>query len=127
MTKRDLPTLRLLASNPDQIQYSKHGHKQMQSRGYSTDDVEKILSSKSNQLVEVQPPCLVAGSRFHKDPRFVISDPEFHPNTAVVIALNCDIHASPVITVITVEPVLDTIWAQDPTKDPWLTRIGTMI
>lgn len=127
MTKNDLPTLRLLASNTSQIRYSKHGHSQMQTRGYSTNDVERILTSKTNQLVEVQPPCLVKGPRFHKDPRYVISDPTFNPDTAVVIALDLSVPSSPLIWIITVEPALNTVWAKNPAKDPWLTRIGTMV
>ena len=127
MTKNDLPTLRLLARNTSQIHYSIHGHSQMLARGYSTTDVERILTSNTNQLIEVQPPCLVRGPRFHKDPRYVISDPAFHPDTAVDIALDFSVPSSPLIWVITVEPALNAIWDKDPTKDPWLTRIGTMV
>lgn len=126
MTKKDLPTLRQLAANKGQITYSKHGHSQLVSRGYTTDDVEKILTSKSNQLVETQSPCLVPGPRFHKNERYVISDPGHHPDTAVVLALDMSNPSSPQIVIITVEPALDTVWDKDPSKDPWLTRIGTM-
>ena len=126
MTKNHLPALRQLAQNTNQIRYSKHGHSQMLSRGYSTNDVQKILTSNTNQLVEVQPPCLVPGPRFHKDPRYVISDPMFHPDSAVVIVLDLSDLTSPLIRVITVEPALDSIWYKDPSTDPWLTRTGTM-
>lgn len=126
MTRNHLPALRQLAQNTSQIRYSKHGHSQMLSRGYSMNDVQKILTSNTNQLVEVQPPCLVPGPHFHKDPRYVISDPMFHPDSAVVIVLDLSIPTAPLIRVITVEPALNTIWDKDPAKDPWLTRIGTM-
>ena len=42
MTKNDLPTLRQLARNTNQINYSDHALKQMRSRGYKMDDVEKM-------------------------------------------------------------------------------------
>ncbi len=126
MTKKDLPTLRLLAHNSSQIRYSKHGHSQMIARGYLTSDVERILTSNTNQLVEVQPPCSAPGPHAHKDARYVISDPEFHPDTAIVIVLDLSNPASPLIRVITVEPALDSVWAKNPTQDPWLTRTGTM-
>lgn len=126
MTKKDLPTLRLLAKNKKQITYSKHGHSQLVSRGYTTEAVQDILTSSTNQLVEIQPPCLVKGPRYHKDERYVISDPNYHPDTAVVMTLDWSNPASPQILVITVEPALDTIWAKDLEQDPWLTRTGTM-
>ena len=124
MTKNDLPTLRQLARNTTQIKYSHHALQQMLARGYKTDDVETLLSSGTNQLVETQPPC--GGPRAHRNWRYVISDPAFQPDSAVVIALNMSNPASPEIVVITVEPAEDVAWNKDPTKDPWLTRIGTM-
>lgn len=126
MTNKDLPTLRQLAANNGRIVYTKHGHSQMLARGYAMNDVETILRSTTNQLVEIQPPCLSGGPRYHKDERYVISDPNYHPDTAVLISLNLTNPASPEIVVITVEPALDSIWDKDTNKDPWLTRIGTM-
>ena len=126
MTNKDLPTLRQLAANNSRIKYTEHGHSQMVARGYTTNDVEKILTSTANQLVETQSPCLVPGPRFHRDERYIISDPTYSPDTAVLIAINMLNPASPEIVVLTVEPALDTIWDKDSTKNPWLTRIGTM-
>ena len=127
MTKNDLPTLRKLAANKTQITYSKHGHAQMMARGYSKTDVEKILTNGTNQLVETQPPCLIPGPKYHKDPRYVISDPAFQPDTAIIIALDFSQPAAPQIVVVTMEHALETVWDKDPAKDPWLTRIGTMV
>lgn len=124
MTKNDLPTLRQLARNTNQIKYSDHALQQMLARGYKTDDVEAILTSGTNQLVEAQPPS--QGTRAHRNWRYVISDPAFQPDSAVVIVLNFSNPASPEIVVITVEPAEDVTWSKDPGKDPWLTRIGTM-
>ena len=124
MTKNDLPTLRQLARNTNQINYSDHALKQMRSRGYKMDDVEKILTSATNQLVETQPPC--GGLRPHRNPRYVISDPAFQPDSAVVIILDLSDPASPEIVVITVESADDTVWSKNRNQDPWLTRIGTM-
>ena len=126
MTKKDLPALRLLAKNKSQIIYSKHGHQQMIARGYSSQAVQEILTSNTNQLVEIQPPCLVKGPRYHKDERYVISDPNYHPDTAVILTLDWSNPSSPQLVVITVEPALDTVWAKNPDTDPWLTRTGTI-
>lgn len=120
MTKRDLPALRQLAAN-GQIAYTKHGTRRMLERGYFTSDVETILSSSTNQLVEVQPPSKTPG-REHKDERDLISDPMFRPDTAVLISMDFSVPAAPEIVVITVETVLDAEWDKDRGKDPWLTR-----
>lgn len=126
MTNKDLPALRLLAKNKSQIVYTKHGHSRMMARGYTSEAVQKILTSDTNQLVETQPPCLIKGPRYHKDERYVISDPNYHPDTAVLMTLDLSNPASPQIVVLTVEPALDAVWAKNSTQDPWLTRTGTM-
>lgn len=127
MTKNDLPTLRQLAANKSQITYSTHGHAQMLARGYTTADVEAILTSSTNQLVEIQPPSNRPGMKPHRNARYIISDPNFKPDTAIVLVLDLSNLASPQIVIITVEPAEDLVWAKDPSKDPWLTRIGTMV
>lgn len=120
MTKNDLPDLRRLAAN-GQITYSNHALQQMLARGCFTADVEQILKSNTNQLVETQSPSAAAG-RQHRDSRYIIADPEFTPDTAVVITLDVSNPTAPQINIITVEPALDAVWDKDKTKDPWLTR-----
>lgn len=126
MTKNDLPTLRQLAANKSQITYSTHGHAQMLARGYTAADVEAILTSNTNQLVEIQPPTKRPGTKAHRNARYVISDPNYKPDTAIVLVLDLSSPTSPKIVIITVEPAEDAVWAKNPSTDPWLTRIGTM-
>ncbi len=123
MTKKDLPTFRQLVKN-QQIDMTKHAVQQCLSRGYSVDDVVTILSSSSNQLVEVQPPCSTPG-KAHRDERYVIADPEYSPETAVVTCLDLFDPANPRVVVVTVEPALDKVWKKNKDADPWLIRIGT--
>lgn len=120
MTKKDLPDLRRFAAN-GQITYSKHALLQMLARGCLTNDVEQILTSNTNQLIETQSPSAAAGHA-HKDHRYIIADPNFSPDTAVVITLDVSKPTAPQINIITVEPALDAVWDKDKSKDPWLTR-----
>lgn len=120
MTKNDLPDLRRFAAN-GQITYSKHALQQMLARGCFTTDVENILKSSTNQLIEIQSPSVAPGHA-HKDPRYIIADPNFTPDTAVVITLDVSNPTSPQINIVTVERALSSVWDKDKTKDPWLTR-----
>lgn len=120
MTKNDLPDLRRLAAN-GQITYSKHALQQMFARGCLTADVEQILGSNTNQLIETQSPSAAPGHA-HKDSRYIIADPNFSPDTAVVITLDVSNPTAPQINIITVEPALNSVWDKDKAKDPWLTR-----
>ena len=120
MTNKELPHLRLLASHEGNIVYTDHGQTQMLDRGYFADDVKKILTSATNQLIEVQPVC-----KDHPNERYVISDPLYRPDTAVIIVLNLH-NPTPQIVVITVEPALDSVWQKNVTEDPWLKRVGKM-
>ncbi len=121
MTNKDMPDLRKLAANEDAIIYTKHGHAKMLERGYTTEDVSKILTSPTNQLIEKQ-----ASGDGHLDERYVISDPQYHPDTAVLIALIMSNPAKPRILIVTVEQALDIVWRKDKATNPWLTRIGVM-
>ena len=120
MTKSDLPTIRMLATN-GQIFYTKHGHYQMGVRGYKTTDVKRILTSSTNQLIEIQSPSS-APDKKHIDERALISDPMYKPDTVVVISLDLSNIAAPIIVILTVEEAWDGIWHKNPSQDPWLSR-----
>ena len=120
MTRNDLPALRLLAAN-GQIVYTQHGHARMLERGYFTSDIVHILTSPSNQIIEVQPPSTTPGKE-HKDERVLISDPMYQPDTAVLISLDFSKPSSPVIVLVTVEEALDQKWNKCKGADPWLVR-----
>ena len=120
MTKNDLPALRLLAAN-GQITYTYHGQARMLERGYLISDVTKILTSQSNQIVEVQAPSTTPGKQ-HKDERVLISDPEYQPDTVVLISMDFSDPGAPTIVVVTVEEALDAKWDKYHGKDPWLVR-----
>ena len=118
MTKADLPALRLLANN-NQISYSEHATDQMLDRNISCSDVKDILSSPTNQLIEIQSPSKALGKE-HNDERALISDP--HHKSAIIVVLVILFKPAPEIRVITVEPVLGTKWDTHVDDDPWLVR-----
>lgn len=120
MTNKDLPALRQLAAN-GQIVYTYHGQLRMLERGYLIDDVTRILSSHTNQIVEIQPPSAVPGKE-HKDERVLISDPMYHPDTAILISVDVSKPAAPTIVIVTVEEAKDEMWYKDREKTPWLIR-----
>lgn len=119
MKREDLPSMRLLAKNR-QITYSDHAIDQMFDRNISDVDVEAVLCSSSNQLIEVQPPSKTPGKQ-HKDERVLISDPQYDPAIIVVFALQ--LKPMPGLVIVTVEHVLDDSWVKSPSCDPWLKRI----
>lgn len=55
MNQSDLPTVRLLARN-GAFSFTNHAYKQMLNRDVSFDDVEAILISPTNQIIECQSP-----------------------------------------------------------------------
>lgn len=119
MKREDLPSMRLLAKN-GQITYSDHAIDQMFDRNILDEDVEAVLCSNSNQLIEVQSPSKTAGKK-HKDERVLISDPQYNPAIIVILALQ--MKGIPELVVVTVEHVHDDSWIKNPGSDPWLTRI----
>lgn len=120
MTNDFLEDLRKLAKNK-QIQMTGHGQGRMFERGYFLSDIEKILCSRTNQIVERQSPSQTPGKE-HKDERILISDPMFSPDTVVLISLDLSNPMSPKIVVITVEPAIDSKWEKHKENDPWLVR-----
>lgn len=120
MKKSDLPALRQLAAN-GQIIYTRHGHSRMLERGYFTTDVVNILTSPTNQIIEVQSPSAAPGKE-HKDERVLISDPMYHVDAAILISMDFATPSNPTIIVLTVEEPKDDKWEKNKDDDPWLVR-----
>ena len=118
MTASELPQLRLLANNGC-ITYTEHAIDQMLEREISQHAVKQILTSQTNQLIEVQSPSKKAGMQ-HNDERILISDPKF-PGCIIVILIVL-IGQAPELRVITVEHASDNKWLKNPNDNPWLTR-----
>ena len=118
MQKTDLPNLRRLAKS-GAIFFTKHSMEQMWSRGVKESDVKRILSSDTNQLIEIQSPSSAEGKK-HRDERDLVYDPNYAPDAIVVFSLLFSPTAE--IRVITVEMPNEDIWIKDVTKDPALTR-----
>ncbi len=116
MTKNDLPAMRQLAAN-GQIVYTDHGVERMIERGYTTSDVEKILTSPTTQFIETQSP-----NAKHPHERGVVSDPLFMPDTAIVFAINLSNPSSPELVIITVEEATNEKWEKSRADNPWLVR-----
>jgi hypothetical protein len=120
MTNNDLPALRQLAAN-GQIIYTYHGQARMLERGYLISDVTKILTSPTNQIVEVQAPSTTPGKE-HRDERVLISDPMYQPDTVVLISMDFSNPSAPSIVVVTVEEAMDGKWNKCHGNNPWLVR-----
>ena len=118
MTKADLPTLRILATN-NQISYSGHAFDQMLDRGISQSDVKNILSSPTNQLIEIQPPSRTPGKE-HSDERALVSDPEYRDSIIVILVIL--FKPIPEIRIITAEYAEDEKWDTHIGDDPWVVR-----
>ena len=118
MRVSDLPNLRRLA-RAKRITYSRHAFTQMLNRGIRTDDIESILESNTNQLIEIQSPSTTPGKQ-HCNERDLIYDPNHCPDAIVIIVIL--LHPSPEIRVVTVELPDSSIWEKHPDKDPALTR-----
>ena len=121
MTKSDLPDLRRLAAR-GRITYSEHAFIQMLDRGISREDIKNILSSPTNQLIEVQPPSDEEGKR-HKDERALVSDPEYKQGEdGIVVILVIQFNPYPELRIVTAMYVWEERWVQRPGEDPWLVR-----
>lgn len=119
MTQADLPSVRQLAQN-GQITYTDHAVDQMLERDISFSDVEAVLCSSSNQLIEVQSPSAKPGKR-HRDERVLISDPRHNP--AIVVIFVVLFNGTPELRVVTVEHAREDTWEKKPDENPWLVRI----
>ena len=118
MVQSDLPAVRQLVVN-GALTISDHAYNQMLRRNILYDDVEDILSSSTNQIVECQSPSHDP-NRSHTDERVLICDP-FYPKDIIVIIVALLI-PSPEIRVITAEYIDNSIWIKQPGQIPAIVR-----
>lgn len=118
MNQSDLPTIRQLAQN-GAFSFSDHAFAQMLSRNITYDDVERILISQTNQIVECQSPSQTPGKQ-HKDERVLLYDPCDEKDAIIIFVVL--LVPSPDIRVVTVENVDDAIWKREKGKNPCLVR-----
>lgn len=118
MTQADLPNVRRLASN-GAFSFTGHASQQIISRGIPYDDVESILTSQTNQIIECQSPSCMPG-KTHTNERVLLYDPQSRVDAIVVF---CPIFLpTPEIRIITVELVDNAIWIRQPGQTPCLIR-----
>lgn len=84
-SKEFLPQMRRVARNREPMP-SGHATSQMIDRGISMENVQDVLSSSTNQVLEIQPPCAVPG-KSHKDERILIFDPQYAMPLIVVCSI----------------------------------------
>ena len=119
MTKNDLPAVRRLA-NTKAIHYTGHALNQMLQRGITTDGIEEVLCSNTNQLVEVQSKSNTPGKQ-HRNDRFLIYDPQHIQDIILVcVIINMPL---PAISIITAEYPDPQKWVKTPGGDPAIVRI----
>ena len=85
MNQSDLPTVRLLARN-GAFSFTNHAYKQMLNRDVSFDDVEAILISPTNQIIECQSPSSTPGKE-HSDERVLLYDPCGSKDTIIIFVV----------------------------------------
>ncbi len=119
MVQPELLTIRQLAKN-GAFSESGHAHQQMLDRSIFYDDIESVLTSESNQILEKQSPSCVP-SKTHLDERILIYDPCYCKE----IILVCVVMMKPIpeIRIITAEPVDPCVWKKNNTQVPGLIRI----
>lgn len=106
MQQSDLKDVRLLARNGC-FTFTSHAFQQMLDRGISYSDVENILISPSNQIIECQSPSSKRGMK-HSDERVLLYDPNSAKDTIVVFVV---LFAPSIeLRIITVENVNYDIW-----------------
>lgn len=120
-TKAHLPQIRLLAKNREPT-LSYHATFQMIDRGISLKNVQDVLKSSTNQVLEIQPPCTIPG-RCHKDERILIFDPQYNMPLIVVCSIIFK-DSIPTIHLVTAELVDNDIWTNSGLDDPALVRIS---
>lgn len=118
MTQSDLPTLRRLVGN-GVLSYSGHAYQRMLDRGISHEDVEDILTSNTNQIIECQSPSCTPGKE-HVDERVLIYDPNNQVDAIVIVSPL--FQPAPDVRVITAQKVDDAIWVRQKGKTPCLIR-----
>lgn len=118
MTQADLPDIRRLASN-GALSFTAHAAQQIVSRGILYDDVEKILTSQTNQIIECQSPSCAPG-KAHTNERVLVYDPQSQVDAIVIF---CPLLLpTPDIRIVTVEMVDDAIWTRQNGQIPCLVR-----
>lgn len=120
-TKVYLPQIRLLAKNREPT-LSYHATFQMIDRGISLKNVQDVLKSSTNQVLEIQPPCPIP-DRCHKDERILIFDPQYNMPLIVVCSIIFK-DSIPTIHLVTAELVDNNIWTNSGLDDPALVRIS---
>ena len=120
-TKVYLPQIRLLAKNREPT-LSYHAASQMIDRGISLNNVQDVLKSSTNQVLEIQPPCTIPG-RCHKDERILIFDPQYNMPLIVVCSIIFK-DSIPTIHLVTAESVDNNVWTNSGLDDPALVRIS---
>lgn len=118
MTQANLPDIRRLASN-GAFSFTGHASQQIISRGIPYNDVEDILTSQTNQIIECQSPSRMPG-KAHTNERILLYDPK-SPVDAIVVFCPLFLPA-PEIRIITVEMVDSAIWIRRDGQIPCLIR-----
>lgn len=118
-SKEFLPQMRRVARNREPMP-SGHATSQMIDRGISMENVQDVLSSSTNQVLEIQPPCAVPG-KSHKDERILVFDPQYAMPLIVVCSIIME-GGFPTIHLVTTELVDDNKWAPSGKDDPSLVR-----
>lgn len=118
MTQTDLPAVRQLARN-GAFSITGHAYDQMLARNITYDDIEGILTSNTNQIIECQSPSNAPGKK-HADERILLYDPCGGKDAIVIfVAL---LIPSPDLRIITVENVDTAIWERSEGSIPCLVR-----
>lgn len=106
MTNAHLPSIRRLAQN-GAFSFTNHAYDQMLNRDVSYDDVEAILTSPTNQIIECQSPSSTPGKE-HNDERVLLYDP-YGPKDAIVVFVALFI-PTPELRIVTIENVDNAVW-----------------
>lgn len=121
MNQSDLANIRLLVKN-NAFGVTFHAQQQMFNRNIEYDDIENVLTSSTNQLIESQSPSQTPGME-HKDERFLIFDPQYHKEIIVIGVVVFVTGRVPDIQIVTVEYADPQKWKKIPGANPSLVRI----
>lgn len=121
MMQSDLPAIRQLASNGS-FSASDHTLQRMLDRDILYEDVENVLISTNNQIIETQSPSKAPG-KGHDDERVLIYDPNYKKPLIVICAI---LYVPfPEIRIVTVELVKESTWEKRNGEIPGLVRKST--
>lgn len=116
----DLSAIRLLAKNKEP-KYTNHATEQTLVRDIFHSEVREVLSSSTNQIVEIQSKSNTPGQK-HTHPRALIYDPKYQKSFIVVCSI-VQTSSYPEILIITVEPIDPEKWETVENGNPALIRI----